>query len=125
VTRFQALSTGNAGEEAYRIFYVGAESTGGLTPSFFAGSTTCTNTTPGNCKVLNYPAQQQVTGHVCGNTLVADVPLSGFGNPVSGPALQRDRRLRGPEQRGRSVRRRRRDALVRLRVGSNKGGSSC
>ena len=31
--RFQALSVGDSGEEAYRIFYVGAESTGGLTPS--------------------------------------------------------------------------------------------
>jgi hypothetical protein len=87
ITRFQALSTGDSGEESYRIFYVGAQSTGGLTPTFFAGSTTCTNTTPQNCKVLNYPAQQQVTGHVCGNTFVADVPLSGFGSPVNGPLL--------------------------------------
>jgi hypothetical protein len=87
LTRFQALSTGNAGEEAYRIFYVGAQSTGGLTPTFFAGSTTCTDTTPQNCKVVNYPAQRQIAGHVCGNTLAADVPLSGFGAPVSGPLL--------------------------------------
>jgi hypothetical protein len=87
ITRFQALSTGDSGEESYRIFYVGAQSTGGLTPTFFAGSTTCTNTTPQNCKVLNYPAQQQVTGHMCGNTLVADVPLSGFGSPVNGALL--------------------------------------
>ena len=82
-----ALSTGNAGEEAYRIFYVGAQSTGGLTPTFFSGSTTCTDTTPQNCKVVNYPAQQQIAGYVCGNTLVADVPLSGFGAPVNGPLL--------------------------------------
>jgi len=87
LTRFQALSTGDSGEEAYRIFYVGAQSTGGLTPTFFAGSTTCTDTTPGNCKVVNYPVQNQITGHVCGNTLVADVPLSAFGSPVNGPIL--------------------------------------
>src|SRR5207249_9973944 len=87
LTRFQALSTGDSGEEAYRILYVGAESTGGLTPSFFVGTGTCTDSTPGNCKVVNYPAQQQVAGHVCGNTLVADVPLSAFGAPIPGPLL--------------------------------------
>jgi hypothetical protein len=87
LTRFQALSTGDSGEEAYRIFYVGAQSTGGLTPTFFAGTTTCTDTTPQNCKVVNYPAQQQISGHVCGNSLVADVPLSSFGAPVNGPLL--------------------------------------
>ena len=87
LTRFQALSTGDFGEETYRIFYVGAQSTAGLTPTFFVGSTTCTNTTPGNCKVTNYPVQQQIAGQVCGNTLVADVPLSAFGSPVNGPLL--------------------------------------
>ncbi|MGB2874044.1 MAG: hypothetical protein WBB76_01055 [Gaiellaceae bacterium] len=87
LTRFQALSTGDSGEEAYRIFYVGAQSTGGLTPTFFTGSTTCTDTNPQNCKVVNYPVQQQITGHVCGNSLVADVPLSAFGAPVNGPLL--------------------------------------
>jgi hypothetical protein len=87
LTRFQALSTGNSGEEAYRIFYVGTQSTGGLAPTFFVGSTTCTDTTPQNCKVVNYPAQQQITGRVCRNTLVADVPLSSFGAPVNGPLL--------------------------------------
>jgi len=126
ITRFQALSTGNSGEEAYRIFYVGAESTGGLTPSFFAGSTTCTNTTPGNCKVLNYPAQQQVRGHVCGNTLVADIPLDGFGSPVGGAVLYNVTAFSGS-----------RDADVDLYsdvdatrsfdyvLGSSRGGSSC
>ena len=87
LTRFQAISTGNSGEEAYRIFYVGAQSTGGLTPAFFAGSTTCTESTPGNCKVVNYPVGNTVTGKVCGTTLVADVPLSAFGSPINGPVL--------------------------------------
>jgi hypothetical protein len=126
LTRFQALSTGDSGEEAYRIFYVGAESTASLTPSFFAGSTTCTNTTPKNCKVLNYPAQQQVTGHVCGNTLVADVPLSGFGSPVSGPLLYNVTAVSGGRNSA--------DDLYAdvdatrsfdYVLGSNKGGSSC
>ena len=57
LTRFQALSTGDSGEEAYRIFYVGAQSTGGLTPTFFAGTTTCTDSTPGNCKVVQLPGR--------------------------------------------------------------------
>jgi hypothetical protein len=77
LTRFQTISTGNSGEEAYRIFYVGAESTGGLAPQFFAGSTTCTDTTPGNCKVVNYPATMAVQGRVCGNTISIDVPRDG------------------------------------------------
>ena len=126
ITRFQALSTGDSGEESYRIFYVGAQSTGGLTPSFFAGSTTCTNTTPQNCKVLNYPAQQQVTGHVCGNTLVADIPLDGFGSLVSGALLYNVTAFSGS-----------RNADVDLYsdvdatrsfdyvLGSSRGGSSC
>ena len=126
LTRFQALSVGDSGEEAYRVFYVGAESTGGLTPSFFAGTTTCTNTTPKNCKVLNYPAQQQITGHVCGNTLVADVPLSGFGNPVNGALLYNVTAVSG----GRNAAE---DLYADVDVtrsfdyvlGSNRGGSSC
>lgn len=87
LTRFQALSTGDSGEQTYRIFYVGAQATGGLTPSFFVGSTTCTDSTPGTCKVTNYPATTTVPGKVCGSTLVADVPLSAFGSPVVGPLL--------------------------------------
>jgi hypothetical protein len=126
LTRFQALSVGDSGEEAYRIFYVGAESTGGLTPTFFAGTTTCTDTTPQNCKVVNYPAQQQVTGHVCGNTLVADVPLSGFGDPISGPLLYNVTALsggrNGPDDLYADVDATRSFDYV---LGSNSGGSSC
>ena len=77
LTRFQALSVGRSGEESYRIFYVGAESTGGLAPQYFAGSTECTNTTPGNCKVLEYPRQMAAQGKVCGNTVQVDVPVNG------------------------------------------------
>ena len=126
LTRFQALSVGDSGEEAYRVFYVGAESTGGLTPSFFAGTTTCTDTTPQNCKVLNYPAQQQVTGHVCGNTLVADVPLSGFGDPINGALLYNVTAIsggrNGPDDLYADVDATRSFDYV---LGSNQGGSSC
>ncbi len=85
LTRFQALSVGDFGEEAYRVFYVGAESTGGLAPQFFAGSTTCTDTTPQNCKVVDYPRTMAVQGRVCGNTISVDVPVNGgfgIGLPV-------------------------------------------
>ena len=85
LTRFQALSVGDFGEEAYRIFYVGAESTGGQAPQYFAGSTTCTDTTPQTCKVLDYPRTMVATGRVCGNTISVDVSLNGgfgIGLPV-------------------------------------------
>jgi len=87
LTRFQALSTGDSGEEAYRIFYVGAQSTAGLAPQYFAGTTTCTNTDPGNCKILQYPIQKAATGRICGNTITIDVPLSGLGPPILGDRL--------------------------------------
>lgn len=87
ITRFQALSVGDHGEEAYRIFYVGAQSTAGLAPQYFAGTTTCTNTDPGNCKVVQYPVQQKASGRICGNTITIDVPLSTFGQPISGDRL--------------------------------------
>jgi hypothetical protein len=87
ITRFQALSQGDHGEESYRIFFVGAESTGGLAPRYFAGSTTCTNTDPGNCKIVQYPAGQTVPGRVCGNALVIDAPLAAFGKAITGDRL--------------------------------------
>ena len=90
LTRFQALSVGNFGEEAYRIFYVGAESIGGTAPLYFAGSTTCTETTPKNCKISQYPRQMTAQGRICGNTISVDVPLNGgfgVGVPLSGKTL--------------------------------------
>src|SRR5215217_6938376 len=42
-----------------------------------AGSTTCTETTPGNCKVVNYPRTMAATGRVCGNTVSIDVLING------------------------------------------------
>jgi hypothetical protein len=94
LTRFQALSRGDEGEEAYRIFYVGMEKVGNGAPSFFAGSGDsnnngvpgdgCVNTTPENCKIVEYPAEQVVTGSVSGNTITIDVPIQGgFGSTVA------------------------------------------
>jgi hypothetical protein len=108
MTRFQALSTGDppANQETYRIFYVGAESVNGGTPTFFAGSGTaaaasapftpgngCVTTTPQLCKLIQYPAEVTLaTGSINGNTICIDVPnfnTSGFGagRPINGATL--------------------------------------
>lgn len=100
LTRFQALSVGDGGEESYRFFYVGAESVGGGAPSFFSGSGTssqgavpgngCTNTTPGTCKVVQYPAEEAAKGSISGNTITIEVPVQGgFGanRPIYGDTL--------------------------------------
>ena len=101
LTRFQALSVGDEGEESYRIFYVGAESAGGLVPpTYFAGSgrsannavpgNGCTTTTPENCKILQYPSEVAATGSVIGNVITIDVPVQGgFGpnRPILGTTL--------------------------------------
>lgn len=100
ITRFQALSIGDEGEPTYRLFYVGAESTNGASPVFFAGSGTsangpapgngCITNTPENCKVVLYPTEVAATGLVTGNVLRIDVPLDGgFGanRPIFGSTL--------------------------------------
>jgi hypothetical protein len=100
LTRFQARSVGDGGEEAYRIFYVGAETTGGGAPTFFAGSGTsaqgavpgngCVTTTAENCKIVAYPREVAARGSISGSTLTIDVPLqTGFGpnRPIFGDTL--------------------------------------
>ena len=100
LVRFQAPSVGDGGEEANRIFYLGAESVAGGTPTFFAGSGAaaqdvvpgngCTVTTPENCKILQYPAEVAATGSISGNTITIDVPIDGgFGpdRPIFGDTL--------------------------------------
>jgi hypothetical protein len=88
LTRFQALAPGDDGQEdVYRIFYLGASQLPGAPLRYFAGTTACTTTDPGNCKVLQYPEQQPATGSVDGNTIRVDVPLSGFGKPLNGDRL--------------------------------------
>jgi hypothetical protein len=100
ITRFQALSRDDTNAtNVYRVFYVGAESVLGAAPIFFAGSPTrdgppigCNQTTPGNCKVVQYPTEITsltggVTGSVNGNTICVDLPLNAFGatRPIGNP----------------------------------------
>lgn len=87
LTRFQAQSVGDSGETAYPIFYVGASSTATTGLQYFAGTTTCTDTTPGTCKVMNYPASLPASGKLCGNVIQVDVPLSGLGRPLKSNKL--------------------------------------
>jgi hypothetical protein len=87
LTRFQALSLGDSGEQAYPIFYLGARSVGGGALQFFAGTTQCINSTPQNCKVMYYPSTMPAIGKRCGDTIQVDVPLTGFGRPVKGTTL--------------------------------------
>ena len=100
LTRFQALSVGDEGEESYRIFYVGAEKPAIGSTTFFAGSgksaedavpgNGCLITTSENCKVLQYPAEAVATGTITGNTIRIDVPIQGgFGpnRPILGGSL--------------------------------------
>lgn len=87
LTRFQALSLGDYGEDAWRIFYVGMQADLGGAPSFFAGSGVvnpdpgpgggCFNRNPEECKVVQYPAEFEVEGTVEGNVITIDVPLQG------------------------------------------------
>lgn len=99
LVRFQARSTGDHGEEAYRIFYVGAESLAGLPPTFFLGSGDsaegpvpgdgCVITTPENCKIVLYPSELPADGTVTGNKITWEVGLQDFGEgrPIKGNIL--------------------------------------
>jgi hypothetical protein len=95
LTRFQAKSVLPNGAEAYRIFYVGARSTGGGKPVFFSGSgdnpTGCLNLSSSGCKIVIYPAEHTLTsGTVSGNTITIDVSLQngfGSGRPIDGSTL--------------------------------------
>jgi hypothetical protein len=100
LTRFQARSLGDEGEESYRIFYAGAESVGGATPTFFAGSGDsnnngvpgdgCVNTTAENCKIVQYPNELAATGSISGNVITIDVALNGgfgAGRPILATTL--------------------------------------
>jgi hypothetical protein len=100
LTRWQFLTTGDGGEESYRIFYVGANSTAGGSPTFFAGTGTsatptgipgdgCVTTTPQNCKLIVYPNEKVETGTInpsIGNITIT-VPLSDIGVPIRGDTL--------------------------------------
>jgi hypothetical protein len=102
LTRWQFKTTGDGGEESFRIFYLGANSTGGQSPVFFAGTGTsaapttgvppgdgCVTTTPQNCKVIVYPSEEPETGNLdpSTNTITITAPLSDIGSPLLGERL--------------------------------------
>ena len=102
LTRWQFLSTGDGGEESYRIFYVGANSTAGQNPTFFAGTGTsaapttgippgdgCLTTTPQNCKLVVYPNEKMETGAISPSTGIITITtsLADIGVPIRGDTL--------------------------------------
>jgi hypothetical protein len=102
LTRWQFLSTGDGGEESYRIFYVGANSTAGGSPTFFAGTGTsaapttgippgdgCVTTTPQNCKIIVYPNERVETGTINTSTGIITITtsLGDIGVPLRGDTL--------------------------------------
>jgi hypothetical protein len=102
LTRWQFLTTGDGGEESYRIFYVGANSTAGQPPTYFAGTGTsaapttgippgdgCVTTTPQNCKIIVYPNEKAETGtiNVSTGNITITAPLTDIGSPILGDEL--------------------------------------
>src|SRR3989475_12802886 len=100
LTRWQFLSTGDGGEESYRIFYAGASVTAAGITSFFAGTGLsaspsgvmgdgCITNTPQNCKVILYPAEKPETGSIntVNGNITVTVPLVDIGNPITGDTL--------------------------------------
>ena len=100
LTRWQSAATGDGGETSFRIFYAGARSVGGGTPTFFSGTGTsasdagamgdgCVTTTPRNCKIVLYPTGQGESGTFDQGTgtITVDVPLAHVGLPATGTTL--------------------------------------
>jgi uncharacterized repeat protein (TIGR01451 family) len=103
LTRFQALSVGEGGEEAYRIFYLGAETGAGGSVSFFAGSGDaasengvqgdgCVTRNPEECKIVLYPAEVTATGSINAGTrtITVEAPIQGgfgAGRPIKGDTI--------------------------------------
>jgi hypothetical protein len=99
LVRWQSADVGDGGEASFRIFYAGARSLAGATPTFFSGTGTsangavpgngCITTTPENCKVILYPAEEAQTGtfNQGTGTITIDVPLADVGLPAAGSVL--------------------------------------
>lgn len=102
LTRWQFRSIGDGGEESFRIFYMGANSSAGGTPTFFAGTGTsaapstglppgngCVTTTPQNCKIIVYPNEKIEPGTIntSTGTITITAPLADIGSPVTGDTL--------------------------------------
>ena len=89
LVRFQALGPlVNAPQDVYHVYYVYMQKLADVVPQFYAGVATCQDTTPNNCKILEYGTDRAVTGSISGNTITIDVPLkTGFGSPIDGANL--------------------------------------
>lgn len=100
LTRWQSKSIGDGGEESYRIFYVGAKSVAGGTPTFFSGTGVsagdsgvpgngCQTTTPRNCKIILYPQEKAQSGtfNQLSGEIIIQVPLADVGSPRVGDML--------------------------------------
>ena len=117
LVRFQALGPlVNAPQDVYHVYYVYMQKLADVVPQFYAGVATCQDTTPNNCKVLEYGTDRAVTGSISGNTITIDVAgQDGVRLPDRrSEPLQRDRLHARPQQRGGSLRRRRCHRAVRL-----------
>jgi hypothetical protein len=89
LVRFQALGPlATQDGEVYPVFYVYMEKKAGAVPQFWAGTATCVDTTPNNCKLLQYPETRAVDGSIDGNTITIDAGIkTAFGTPIDGQTL--------------------------------------
>ena len=99
LTRWQSAAFGDDSEASFRIFYAGATSVAGGSPTFFSGTGTstqgaflgngCVTTTPENCKIILYPQEEVQSGsfNQATGTIVIDVPLADIGLPATGTVL--------------------------------------
>jgi hypothetical protein len=89
LVRFQALGPlTSEPQDVYHVYYVYMQKTADAVPQFYAGTATCVDTTPNNCKLLQYPTTKPVDGSINGNTITIDVGLNGgFGTPIDGNTL--------------------------------------
>jgi hypothetical protein len=89
LVRFQALGPlASEPQDVYHVYDVYMQKTADAVPQFYAGTPQCTDTTPNNCKVLEYNGGNAVQGSISGNTITIDVPVAtGFGVPIDGSTL--------------------------------------
>src|SRR5438093_91380 len=99
LTRWQSAAFGDDSEASFRIFYAGATSVAGGSPTFFSGTGTsaqgpvsgngCVTTTPENCKIILYPQEEVQSGsfNQATGTIVIDVPPADIGLPATGTVL--------------------------------------
>jgi len=89
LVRFQALGPLASGpQDVYHVYYVYMQKAANVLPQFYAGVATCQDTTPNNCKLLEYSGDRAVDGSINGNTITINVPVkTGFGSPIDGSTL--------------------------------------